>query len=391
MHFGQICTGGLGCTITNGDRSMADYFSIYFDKAGAIRVAYNDTTNQHHGASVFEARQIAGPGGYGGTIFTPTPGNPMPDATGDAQSPHYAPVTGAGASLPQYDFTKLTVSQPNASTLRVQMSLKSLAALAPPAGKTSGFWITRFQALSAGDQGENAYRIFYVGARSQNGAPPTYFAGSGTASQSGVPGNGCVTNTPDNCKLVGYPAETTATGSVTGNTLTIDVPVQGGFGANRPIYGTTLYSVTAFSGGRNEVNGDVYLDVDSTRSFDYVLGTAPAQPPTGARHVTGGGSIGLSSSDGGFALNPDESLHGKVNYTDQNAGVALKSTRITSLTFDDATHRAQVKGTGVSGGQQVEFTVVVTDNGNSGDTFSIKLDKGYNRSGTLTQGNVTIH
>jgi hypothetical protein len=33
-----------------------------------------------------------------------------------------------------------------------------------------------------------------------------------------------------------------------------------------------LYNVTAISGGRNAAN-DLYADVDTTRSFDYVLGS----------------------------------------------------------------------------------------------------------------------
>jgi hypothetical protein len=389
MHFGQICTGGLGCTISSGDRSMADFFSLYFDREGAIRIAYNDTSNQHHGAIVYEARQIAGPGGLGTTISHPAPTNPVADPTGDAQSPHYAPVTGAGASVPQYDFTQVAVGQPNASTLRVRMTLKGLGSLAPPAGKTSGIWITRFQALSVGDQGETSYRLFYVGAESSNGGAPTFFAGSGTTAEGNVPGNGCVTNTPENCKLIEYPAEVPATGSVSGNAITIDVPIQGGFGANRPIYGTTLYSLAAFSGGRNNAT-DVYADLDSTRAFDYGLGSNVLKPPAGKRSVVGSGAIAGTSGDATFSLNPNQSLHGKVSYTD--GAIRVKSTRITSLTFDDLTHSAEVKGTAVENGTtQVTFTVNVVDDDVNGDRFSIALSDGYSRGGPLTRGKVVIH
>jgi hypothetical protein len=76
---------------------------------------------------------------------------------------------------------------------------------------------------------------------------------------------------------VQYPAEfTTVTsptlvGSVSGNTICIDLPLNL-FGASRPI-GNTLYNVTAFSGGRDNVASDVYTEGDSTRSFDFSLGT----------------------------------------------------------------------------------------------------------------------
>jgi hypothetical protein len=177
---------------------------------------------------------------------------------------------------------------------------------------------------------------------------------------------------------------------VSGNTITIDVPVQGGFGADRPINGPTLFSVTAFSGGRSNSTTDIYSDLDSTRSFDYLLGSSIIPPaPSGKRSVTGGGAIAGTAGDASFALNPDQTLHGKVNYVDNGAGVNFRSTRITSLTFDDATHRATVKGNGVVGNQQVTFTATVTDA--SVDTFGIEVSTGYKRGGPLTRGNVTIH
>ena len=33
-----------------------------------MRIVYNDTTSQHHGAHVFEVRQVAGPSANGTTI-----------------------------------------------------------------------------------------------------------------------------------------------------------------------------------------------------------------------------------------------------------------------------------------------------------------------------------
>jgi hypothetical protein len=51
----------------------------------------------------------------------------------------------------------------------------------------------------------------------------------------------------------------------------VDVPLDGGFGANRPILGPLLYSVTGFTFGRDGDVDLVYDDVDATHSFDYVL------------------------------------------------------------------------------------------------------------------------
>ena len=125
----------------------------------------------------------------------------MKDVSGDAQWPHYSP-TGAGLNLPQLDFTNLAVSQPSPRMLRVKMTLANLNGLLPPPGKTSAVWLTRFQALSVGDFGEEAYRIFYVGAESTGGPAPQYFAGSTT----------CTDTTPQNCKIMQYPRTMAATG-----------------------------------------------------------------------------------------------------------------------------------------------------------------------------------
>ena len=402
MHYGQICAGGLGCSTNPGsDRTMADFFGFVLDRVdGAIRIVYNDTTSQHHGAHLFEVRQIGGPSAStGGTVSRSVPANPVADPTGDAQSPHYSPA-GTGASLPQFDFTQLRLSQPSSGTLRVEMTLNTpnLATATPPAGKTNSLWLTRFQAPSIGDEGEESYRIFYVGAeRAGAGAPNQFFAGSGDSAHDAIPGDGCTTTTPENCKVVQYPNEVAASGSVVGgNVIRIDVPLQGGFGPNRPIYGGTLFNVTALSGGRNSTPSDFYADLDATRSFDYRFsgGQPPPPPPppgTGCK-VTGGGTIPTGpTTEGKFSLNAHVSLKGKVQYRD-GAAANFRSTRITEVTCGVAGH-GTIRGEGANNGHMVNFTVEVIDNGEAGssDVFSVSLTDGYSRSGTLTSGNVQVH
>jgi hypothetical protein len=398
MNYGQICTGGLGCTISNGDRTMADFFAVFLDRGdGAMRIVFNDVTSQHHGAHLFEVRQVAGPSARGGTVNRTVATNPISDPTGDAQSPHYSPA-GAGSSVPQFDFTNLRLTQPNQQTLRVQMTLAANPALAtPPAGKTSSLWLTRFQALSVGDEGEESYRIFYVGAEKPAIGSTTFFAGSGDSAHDAIPGDGCLTTTPENCKVVQYPNEAPATGSISGNVITIDVPIQGGFGPNRPILGGILHNVTALSAGRNSVPYDFYADLDATRSFDYrVTGGLPPPPPPppppgeGCK-VTGGGAISTGpGTEGKFSLNAHVSLKGKVQYRD-GAAADFRSTRLTEVTCFPG--RATIRGEGANNGHMVTFTVAVVDNGEPGNTdgFSINLSDGYSRSGTLTNGNIQVH
>jgi hypothetical protein len=407
MHYGEICNEGLGCTLSGGDRTMADFMALFIQPNdgnpdlddGAMRLVYNDTTSQHHGAHIFEVRQVAGPSALGGTISQAVQKNPAVDATGDAQDPHYAP-TGAGANKNHLDFTKLKLSQPSAGILRVEMTLA--APPAPglvPAGELSNVWLTRFQALSVGDGGEESYRIFYVGAESAGGfAPPTFFAGSGDSAQDAVPGDGCTTTTPENCKIVQYPSEViVTTGSVSGSVITIDVPLQGGFGANRPIFGNTLYNVTALSAGRGNLGmqiGDIYADVDATKSFDFAVTgqPPPPPPPEDACKITGGGAITTLSGEGSFSLNAHESLKGKVQYRDRPAA-DFRSTRLTDVSCNQGAKTATIEGQGINNGHEVEFTVEVIDNGEPGrtDVFQIELSDGYSAGGTLTRGNIQVH
>lgn len=85
-HYGQVCLAGTLCTTTpNSDRTMADYMALTVDNDGRIRVVFNDTTSQHHGAHLFEARQMSGPGAFAREISDPAPSNPASDPTGDAR------------------------------------------------------------------------------------------------------------------------------------------------------------------------------------------------------------------------------------------------------------------------------------------------------------------
>ena len=92
MHYGQICTGGIGCS-TNPDSGPDDgrllRVRASIRATARCRIVFNDTTSQHHGAHLYEVRQVGGPSALGGTVSRSVPSNPVSDPTGDAQSPHY--------------------------------------------------------------------------------------------------------------------------------------------------------------------------------------------------------------------------------------------------------------------------------------------------------------
>jgi hypothetical protein len=267
MHYGAICNSGTTCaTDTTADRQMADFFGFDVGRDGGLRIVFNDTTNEFDGAGLFFVRQVSGTSVFGANVSGKAAAvNPVTDATSDANWPHYGPG-GAGASLAHLDLTGLKVSNPAPTTLRIKMTVKDLTQLAPPTGKTSSVWLTRFQALSPRPGGpEDIYRILYVYMESVQGEAPTFFAGSAS----------CQTTTPTNCKILQYRGEKPATGRIDGNVITIDVGMNTGFGA--PIDGTTLHSVTAFTLGRSNSFDDLYFDVDATEAFDYVLGSNKTQ------------------------------------------------------------------------------------------------------------------
>jgi len=286
------------------------------------------------------------------------------------------------------DFTRVALSQPVSNSLRVTMMVANLASLAPPSGASSAIWLTRWQSAAFGDDSEASFRIFYAGAKSVEGGPPTFFSGTGTSAQGLDPGNRCVTTTPENCKIIRYPEEKVQSGSLnqaTG-TITIDVPLAD---VGSPANGAVLFSVTALSFG--EIAGDPILqDVDATRAFDFVVGGATAPVP---RKVTGGGAIPTDQTggEGHFNLVAHTDLKGKVDYIDDASGLTFASAFISSVSVEGT--KATIKGTGFANGAFTNFVVVVEDLSESGagsDTFSISLE-GYARSGVLLRGNIQIH
>ncbi|HZU75508.1 MAG TPA: hypothetical protein VFA70_02020, partial [Dehalococcoidia bacterium] len=152
-HYDSICLAGTGCITQQGDRNLADFFTVTIDHSGAAEVEYDDTSNgleqvgftpgnglfDHAGAPVVTiARQDGGPGLFGSDV-TLRPNEPSSapttgqyDASGDA----LYPVIG-GTNVPAFDFTNSKTLQNDANqlslnashtTLTVQMHLADLSA-----------------------------------------------------------------------------------------------------------------------------------------------------------------------------------------------------------------------------------------------------------------------
>ena len=143
-HYNSICLAGTGCIASQGDRNLADFFSVTVDHFGAAEVEYDDTTNgleeagfapgnglaDHAGAPVVTIARQDGGAGLDGTPVTtradePTsaPTTGMTHAAGQA----LYPVIG-GMDQPALDLTgnQLAMSA-DGKTLTVTMDVKDLS------------------------------------------------------------------------------------------------------------------------------------------------------------------------------------------------------------------------------------------------------------------------
>jgi hypothetical protein len=74
FHYDSICLNGLGCDVSGGDRSLADFFAIDYNRAtrglGIVYVRANKKPGEAEGhiATPMVTRQISGPSNGGGKI-----------------------------------------------------------------------------------------------------------------------------------------------------------------------------------------------------------------------------------------------------------------------------------------------------------------------------------
>ncbi|MDQ3705649.1 MAG: S-layer homology domain-containing protein [Chloroflexota bacterium] len=274
VHYGQVCTSGTLCLATGGDRTMADFLTIQHDNSGAMRIIYNDTTNQHHGASVMVASQIDGPSLFGTEVNGTLALNSVTDRTNDAQYPHRDPL-GPGPNYDALDIKGVSVAS-NLENITVTMTISNLAATKVIPGADSVVWMARWQSKSVGDFNEESYRIYYAQAVSTLGGDPEFFYGTSLAVSG--PDAGCTTTTPQTCKLLQYPQGegTTGTYDEATGTITIVVPREG---VGSPPVGSTLYSITGYTYGQRSATPDFYDDVDLAKAFNYTFQSGPEPPP----------------------------------------------------------------------------------------------------------------
>jgi hypothetical protein len=306
FHYDSICLNGLGCDLAAppGDRSLADFFAIGYDRAdGRLYVVFNRTNKQPdealgHVAAPMVFSQVAGPSNGGDTLAV-SGRDPVraatTDATGDAQSsysitaPGVVPPDPATANEPPADFTSAAIG-PDAATGGFTVTLKvadlSAVALAKTLTATGGQsieWIWRFT---------NGYQDSAASAAWSPGAGWTF--GFDGYTLGAAPCESATTAAGQSEKCQVYPQATSIQGKadpVTG-TITLVVPksvlrqLSGSDGAGRPLEsaadsGSRLYDGTAFSlvntTSPTQAQQSFLYTLDNTPAMDFLLPNAGAK------------------------------------------------------------------------------------------------------------------
>jgi hypothetical protein len=272
VKYGPICTQGLNCTISMGDRSLGDFLEVNHDAQGALLLSYVDDTSNtfstgptgaiaENGPTVV-VRQTSGPSLIAGTIHGAGAGPGAPydgitDATGDDVYSANTQRTPAGDNL---DLTGARIREDN-NGLVVTMTAKSLSSLlaSPASGGTVGEWITRFTTYDPHTPGNG--HIYYAGMESVAGGTPRFFGGDVAP----TPGIG------EEISML-FDSNTSVQGAVQGNTITLHVPwsLIGGNKRGRVLYSATAFTATAAATLAKNPAGLFNL-TDATAPFNYVV------------------------------------------------------------------------------------------------------------------------
>jgi len=430
MHYNDICLAGTDCIQQQGNRNLADFFSITIDHTGAAEIVYDDTSNgliqpgfnaapqlvDHAGAPVATvARQSSGMGLYGSLVSGPSnaPVSGISDTAGDAL---YHVI--GGTNIPGMDIvsSRLNLST-DGHTLNV---ITQVVDLSNPAATSVALTAPLLQYVTRWQMGNTIYYAamtntvanqpsFYAGAAqsvdlcsvsacfphvityNEPNAPPPNVSGvqeSGTLQCPATPSatNPCTITVKVNVADVGNP---------TSSSLLEEVAAYA-FAASHPQNTTG----DPGSGNAEALADNVPLEIDGTPSYNFEAavnngGTPPCHEADANGDLHGNGD----GDDKKFKVEEDQCEHDQgdggggpdVTFSDPSAGVSFVSTQTQSLVFNDATHTMIATGTGLDNGKPVTFVAVAVDNGaTSLDTFSLTLSDGYSASGNLVDGSVNL-
>jgi hypothetical protein len=220
--------------------------------------ANTDAQGGTSSATVAFARQVSGPGVYGGDISGPAPAYGSAPGSPDA----YFAAAGSEASAPQnLQIERSSVTGPDkAGNYTVTMEVRSLNTLADPTmGGPDTLWLTRFEAPTSSPSHGRQGNVYYAAMESDAGGAPSFFAGE--TSTLGVPGNTAF--------FLTHPAQYKVSGSYSmgaPGTIRITVPARDFGGYNGPLYSVT--GMTATQSVPSSTGSAVFNQIDATAPYD---------------------------------------------------------------------------------------------------------------------------
>ncbi len=367
MKYNDVCLLGTDCITQQGNRNLADFFSMTIDRTGAAEIIYDDTSNglvqtglapggnqslDHAGAPVVTvARQASGMGLYGhpvtGPSNAPAPSGGMNDASGDARYP----VIG-GTNLPGMDLRRTSLSlSADQKTLTVTDKVTDLSHPSSTAGAISGTqmleYVTRWQMGNT---------LYYAGMQQPGSGQPSFYAGQ-TQSVDLCSVSACFPH------VLTYPEDSSGGHSETGKvmcpskpsaahpcTITINVAVGD---VGKPTASSLLEEVGTYAFAASHPQGsttnaqaqadNVPLEVDGTCCFNFEARDVGVNTGGGKHFGKGGGTF----RHGGLRCPvPSGRLHGRrlgpfsLGMTRGRARHTLRRFRIQRYGFDDFCLRA---------------------------------------------------
>jgi uncharacterized repeat protein (TIGR01451 family) len=303
MHVGNVCTSGTTCATTGKDRSLLDMIDISFDEAGRLGIITMDNnSNSFHAAppagedegpfAIF-AKQISGISVLAGTTINVTiPSGGRSDPAGDATWPNIA----GAANLPALDtlgasialeggqvVARLNLADARPSAMRRDLAAYNATTCLPAAGCIADRlqYVVRFA---------SANEIYHLSMDFTPTSTVRFFGGK-------LDGNDKLVSAGNPTAVFGsgYHQDFAATGTVSGNQITIRAPLSA-FGLSS---GTSLYSVTGFTmAGPSEA---------TELTIDHIMRTVDATPPFDATLVANEADLSVTKTD-----SPDPAKSGAI-------------------------------------------------------------------------------
>lgn len=298
LHFNSICTSGLNCTISGGDRSLLEFNEVDIDRMdGSMVFIFADngrypqpplSATEIPQPYIMATRQIAGESMIAGkTIQNTLPRtNYAQDREGDSTYPKAGTAEGPEHPVMDILFSRLEATD---TGVRAYMSMKDLSDLSDALDVTFGLgdprltdkaiWVTRFE---VNEQvfalGMDVDRTIHV-----PGTAPTFWYGTpGVARNSGI-------------KRSSYGRQGDHTfdadvGFIDGETVVVEIPYAF-MGIDPAAESPVFHSVVSFALVQPDGSLDVGIGkpelsyfnnqrtVDASKAYDWTLGDPTPLPP----------------------------------------------------------------------------------------------------------------